>query len=338
MSQLPTEPGPDGFARGSNTLPPDLPPVEPPSAGFILQLFVIPAVIVAVLIVVVALFGKLAEGRNDTTHYVEAIRSDNPNVQFRAAYELANLIQNEAELSKDPKLLGELSGLLERELDRKSPDPRVGQFVAVALGVFQILEVPNLSGSHRPLSVLASAMATGRPIEVRVAATEAIARQAARLKGSLDDPEVIQALARAAEDPEPELRQRAVYALGFIESHAAVEVLRKSVQKDEDRFVRYNAASALARRGDVAALDVVREMLSREDLGVALKSKNDAETNHRIESIQLEVLGALATSVKDKKPFLAERVRPQIGKLSSSPWAGVRMEAASLLKSLPAAP
>ena len=44
---------------------PDLPPVEAPSAGFVVQLFVIPAVVVAVVILVWLLFGKLAGGERD---------------------------------------------------------------------------------------------------------------------------------------------------------------------------------------------------------------------------------------------------------------------------------
>ena len=53
---------------------PDLPPVEAPSAGFIVQLFVIPAVVVAVVIVVWLLFGKLAGGERDAMEYVRLLR------------------------------------------------------------------------------------------------------------------------------------------------------------------------------------------------------------------------------------------------------------------------
>ena len=45
----------------------DLPPVEPPSAGFVVQLFVIPAAVVVVVIIVWLLFGKLAGGERDAT-------------------------------------------------------------------------------------------------------------------------------------------------------------------------------------------------------------------------------------------------------------------------------
>jgi hypothetical protein len=44
---------------------PELPPVELPSAGFVVQLFVIPAVVVVVVILVWLLFGKLAGGERD---------------------------------------------------------------------------------------------------------------------------------------------------------------------------------------------------------------------------------------------------------------------------------
>src|SRR4051794_31321105 len=99
----------------------DLPPVEPPSAGFILQLFVIPAIVVAVLIVVYLLFGKIAGGERGALEYVQKIKSDSGD--WRSAFELASLIQNDAKLSRDPKLLGELTELLASELRRKESNP-----------------------------------------------------------------------------------------------------------------------------------------------------------------------------------------------------------------------
>src|ERR1700739_3705371 len=84
----------------------DLPPVEAPSAGFIVQLFVIPAVIVGVVIVVWLLFGKLAGGERDAMEYVRLLRSGHANWRAanRAAFELASLIQNDPKLAGDPKL------------------------------------------------------------------------------------------------------------------------------------------------------------------------------------------------------------------------------------------
>src|SRR3954467_4164193 len=105
MSQ-PTEPldphhHPPGPVLGAR------PPVEAPSAGFIVQLFVIPAVVVAVVVVVWLLFGKIAGGERDAMEYVRLLRS--PSANWRAAFELASLIQNDSKLASDPVLLGELT-------------------------------------------------------------------------------------------------------------------------------------------------------------------------------------------------------------------------------------
>src|SRR4051794_22273482 len=72
---------------------PELPPVEAPSAGFVVQLFVIPAAVVVVVIIVWLLFGKLAGGERDAMEYVEQLKQ--PQANWRSAYELASLIQND---------------------------------------------------------------------------------------------------------------------------------------------------------------------------------------------------------------------------------------------------
>src|SRR3954470_17818452 len=115
----------------------DLPPVEAPSAGFIVQLFVIPAVVVAGVIVVWVLFGKLAGGERDATEYVRSLRS--PSANWRAAYELASLIRNDPKLSNDPKLLGELTDLLEHDLE-SDQSPELTRYVVLTLGAFQTLD------------------------------------------------------------------------------------------------------------------------------------------------------------------------------------------------------
>src|SRR6478752_7143636 len=107
--------------KGPSSTVTDLPEVEEPSVDFIVQLFVIPAVVVAVVIVVWLLFGKLAGGERDAHEYVRLLRS--PDANWRAAYELASLIQNDAKLAADPKLLGELTDLLAHDLDlEESPE------------------------------------------------------------------------------------------------------------------------------------------------------------------------------------------------------------------------
>ncbi|GAC1469993.1 MAG: hypothetical protein NVSMB9_14540 [Isosphaeraceae bacterium] len=320
-------PGPGDFPQLG-----DLPPVEAPSAGFIVQLFVIPAVIVLVVILVWLLFGKLAGGERDAMEYVRLIRSSDTNWRAgnRAAFELASLIQNDARLASDSRLLGELTDLLEHDLDSVA-NPEMTKYVALALGRFQTLDAVSSTGQPiDPLSALDRALDAKYPLDVRIAASASLAKHAARLNGKLDDPRPIAALTKAAEATEPEARQMAVYALGFFGGDASAKALRAQLN-DEDRFVRYNAAVALARRGDESALETFREMLSFPGLEKAVALKSPTETSNKVESIELEALQALQTAVDSHQTALARSLRPEIEALSRSGLVNVRNKALALL-------
>ena len=151
---------------------PDLPPVEAPSAGFVVQLFVIPALVVLVVIIVWLLFGKLAGGERDAMEYVRQLQL--PTANWRSAFELASLIQNDPAVSGDPKLLGALTELLSRELDHyENPklrdDPKLAQYVALTLGTFQTLEAQTQSGQPvDPLVPLIRAMEPQFDLVIRI--------------------------------------------------------------------------------------------------------------------------------------------------------------------------
>ena len=188
-------------------MPTDLPPVEAPSAGFIVQLFVIPAAIVVVVVVVWLLFGKLAGGERDAMDYVQTIKDANENRRWRAAFELSSLIHNDARLARDPALLGALTDLLDAELAKPTGDEKVEEFLALSLGAFDTLDAqaPGAARKADPLAALAKAIGADRPNAVRLAAAESLARQAARMHESLDDAGAVKALAEAtrADDARP---------------------------------------------------------------------------------------------------------------------------------------
>jgi len=311
---------------------PDLPPVEPPSAGFVVQLFVIPAAVVVVVIIVWLLFGKLAGGERDAMEYVRQLRS--PTANWRLAFELASLIQHDPKIGSDPLLLGELTDLLSSELDRND-DPKLTQYVALTLGAFRTLEARTKSGeSIDPLVPLSRALEPKYKSPIQIAAAASLAKQAARMNGQLDDPRTALALGKAATTSEPEVRQMAVYALGFFGGSTASELLRERVRGDEDRFVRYNAAVALARRGDSAAEGTLREMLSTADLNRVIELTSTTERQNKIEAIQLEAIEALRSSISNGSPELARSLQPQITDLTRSGLASVRSQALEVLQSL----
>jgi HEAT repeat protein len=314
---------------------PDLPPVEAPSAGFVVQLFVIPAVVVAVVIVVWLLFGKLAGGERDATEYVRQLRLSSAN--WRSAYELASLIQNDARLANDPRLLGELADLLSSELDHDE-NTRLTVYLVKTLGAFQTLDASSADGRKiDPIEPLLKALEPRYDLAIRIEAAASLARQAARLQDKLDDPRAISALNRAASEGEPELRQVATYALGFFGGQDVLKALRERLQGDEDRFVRYNAAVALGRRGDRAAAETLREMLSSADLDRVIQLPSRTEKQHKIESLQLEALQAIQSSLSGGSAELARSLRPSIEGLTRSGLASVRMQAQAVLQNLPSA-
>jgi hypothetical protein len=297
---------------------------------------VIPAVVVAVVIVVWLLFGKLAGGERDATEYVRQLRL--PSANWRSAYELASLIQNDAKLASDSRLLGELTDLLAYELDHNE-NPRLTQYVTLTLGAFQTLEGSRADGRKvDPLDSLSRALEAKYENPIRIAAAASLAKQGARLQGALDDSRVISALARAAGEGEPELRQMATYALGFLGGDEAASALRQRIGSDEDRYVRYNAAVALGRRGDPAAKAILREMLSSSDLDRLIDLPTATEKQNKIEAIELEALQAIQSSLSGGSRELAASLRPEIESLTRSGLVSIRNQAQSVLQELQSSP
>ncbi len=311
---------------------PDLPPVEPPSAGFVVQLFVIPALVVVVVIIVWLLFGKLAGGERDAMEYVRQLRSTTAN--WRMAFELASLIQNDSKIGGDPILLGELTDLLTHELDRNE-DSTLTQYVALTLGAFRTLDAKTESGqSVDPLVPLARALEPKYDAPIRIAAAASLAKQAGRMNGTLQDPRAVEALGAAAAGEPTELRQLAIYALGFFGGQTATQILRQRLVEDEDRFVRYNAAVALARRGDPSAEKTLREMLTAADLDRVIDLSSTTEKQNKIEAIQLEALEALRSSISKGSTELAKSLSAQLTELKKSGLVSVRSQALQVLQSL----
>lgn len=320
-------------------VPNDLPPVEPPTAGFVVQLFIIPAVVVCVVIAVWLLFGKLAGGERDVNEYVRIIRSESANRRFRAAYELASLIHNEKQLKSDGKLLGELAELFEIELNAKSGDnTEAKQFLAVALGLFGIDSGTTASGkSIDALEVLARGLASGQPLAVRRASAESLARQASRQDGKIHAADVIDPLAEASRSDETELRLLATYALGFCGGESANEALKARLS-DSYRDVAYNAAFALIRRDDPAALDTLRELLSRSNLEQTIPLESQKEKANRVEAFQREALRSLQVAVTAGRTTLARLVESDVEALLKSDFVSVGVEARAVLDLMKSAP
>lgn len=276
--------------RLQNSASPDdqLPPVEPPSPGFIVQLFVIPALIVIIMFALGAGIKWLVERDNDPQSYVDSLRKNNAG-RWQAASDLADLLRNprNVRLKDDAHLAQELVGILSKELaegsfDKNAIELRV--YLCHLLGEFHVPEV---------LDVLLQAAKTERdPSEatVRFAAMKALA---VWLAGSTSKPAVAKklmpTLLEASRDDQPLLRSTAAFALGAADTAEAHQRLERMLV-DSYPDVRYNAATMLATHGDAEAVDVLAEMLDAEQVGALEK---EAETGSRRYKRDLILVNAL---------------------------------------------
>jgi hypothetical protein len=155
-----------GDGQGSeNALPqpqePSLPPVEPPSARLIAQLFLIPGLVVAVLVGVVWLFfGWLAPGSYEPQDFLKGLRSQHDPVRWRTAQDLAQILPRKQELRLNVDFALQLTALLEEELERERSSaarasendgksaasaPHLAEFLPAAVGHFHVpVAVPVL--------------------------------------------------------------------------------------------------------------------------------------------------------------------------------------------------
>jgi hypothetical protein len=332
MSSAPSSP--------RNVSPDDsLPPVEPPSAGFILQLFIVPGIIVVVVVMIWLMFNWLAQMGNDRDAFVRALARNNE-ARWQAAFNLATALRAERgaknpKLTVDPQLARQLADILGREIDAGSMDEKpitLRIYLCRALGEFKV------SDGLPMLIKAANTQRDDKEADVRRAALEGIAILAANFppdeKEFVDNTELKDALLQAASDSDPRTRAAAAVAMGVIGGPAFMEKLRAMVD-DAHPDVRYNAATRLAHQGDAAAVPTLVEMLNPdEQAGVEVEKQEDMRPFKRA-VITVNALRA-AGQLAEKNPHAdVEPLRVAIDKLQKTNTQGeIRVEAANVQRQL----
>jgi len=216
----------------------------------VLQFFIFPMAIVAVCVAVFVVFGLIAAEGKSAREYVNEVRSGGANRRWQAAFELSKLIQARKDKAQDdPRFVDELVRLFQ---DAEKDDPRVRRYLALALGRI---------GDARALPALLETVSRAGPdsdSETLIYSIWAL--------GAIRDGAAIPELVRLAASDDAGLRKAAVHALGSMGGDAARARLLESLH-DAAEDVRWNAAIALAHRGDAAAMPVLRTMLDRSHLG-----------------------------------------------------------------------
>lgn len=265
-----------GTAPGSETgLGDDLPPVQPPSAGFIIQLFVVPALIVLAVVGVWALFGRLAAGEQDWRHLVQDLQSGNPNVSQRAMFGLAQLLDadrrlgdNGQHLALNPEIATALSTQLQKTLDSSTQTPET-----VSLEVFLTRALGLIDLPETTLPVLKTALDAKFDIEVRKGAITSVALISSRA-GEFDpaiETAATEAVVLMSQENDPTLKRAATFALGLLPIRNAGNAaeqrdqrLRVLLEDAQDWMTAVNAAIALARRKSTEGYPVFVKALEQK--------------------------------------------------------------------------
>jgi HEAT repeat protein len=254
------------------------PPAEAPRTSvpfLVLQFFLFPLGIVAVCVAVFVIFGLIAGESRGARDYLAEIRSGSANRRWQAAFELSKVLQaGKDETRADPKLAADALTLFR---DSTRDDPRVRRYLALALGRLRSAEaVPDLLAAARP----ALAEGQGADADTRVYAIWAL--------GAIGDARAVPELTSLAGDGDPGIRKAAAHALGAFPGDEARAALVKALA-DSTEDVTWNAALALARRGDAAAEGVLLGMMDRQRL-----AKVEGLTVDQREDTILEAAGAAA--------------------------------------------
>jgi len=309
-----------------------LPPVEPPSAAFLVQLFLIPGLIVGVIVLVWVLFNWIAHsGSGDPRDYVEALRRNSPDVWLKAEI-LAEMLGNDRrnELRGNPELAGELADILDQriadgQMDKDSVNLRV--YLSKALGQFNtpvglpaLLKAATTNRDEAEMPVRRAALDAIGALAVNVQtanaakaaqSTDATSGSRGSTASALSDPELMKTLLDASHDPASVIRLRAAYVLGIVGGPQAIDRLDRMLD-DPYPDVAYNAATGLARHGDARSIDMLATMLAIDASSPALESEEKNLREGKRWAIVVNALRAVGQLAEANPSVDLSRVEPAV--------------------------
>jgi hypothetical protein len=226
------------------------------------QFFLIPFVVVVFAVAVYFGFRSLLTDTRSAQDYLTEIRSGGLARQWPAAYELSQLMD-------DPKVRSDraLANALVKTFDEaKTGDPRVRKYLALAIGRLEpplpaeaiSVLMSSLDLPEKPWTPDVWSRINGWTPEMNEAHISTI-----WALGASGDPSVVPRLQPLYGSADAGIRKIVVYALGALPGDEQIVTLRAALE-DGTIDVRWNAAIALARKGDSQGVPVLRQMLDRQ--------------------------------------------------------------------------
>lgn len=246
-------------------LPNDLPPVEPPSAGMIIQLFLVPAVIVAVIVGVYTAFGTLASQELEWRQLVVDVKSENPHVRWRGALGLAQMLdadaqrgersQNLADNSEIASALIEVYAELIAQPNPTEEEEKQVEFLSKALGRMRVQTLI--------LPVFRDGIQSDREEGIRKHSLTGLAMLTGSVNTaghSVSDPDLVAEVIEISRETNRLMRHQSTYILGLVDSPEAASRL-EVLLLDSDQMTQVNAAIGLARSGSTAGYEVFQKLV-----------------------------------------------------------------------------
>jgi len=309
-----------------------LPPVEPPSAGFIVQLFVIPAVIVAVILAVWFLL-NLANIDRDPKELLAALKSRNERRE-QALYELIAELNRNEPLRRDEAFFRDYTLVLDEWLADSSQEKREVDFRSSMLAVTGTFNLPDA------VPVLVKGYRGGRDDEERTAlklgaliGLRNVLPTIRQVKPQ-DDSELRAVVDAAADDPSYLVRYHDAYVLEALGDPRSVDTLKKLL-RDPNVDVRMNAALAAAPLGVAEAVPELAKMLDpADDEGVLTEQKESYREKKRMD-IYIGALNAARRYVEKSPQADRTALTAAVDKLlASNPELSLRLAAEDVRREL----
>ncbi|MDP6447917.1 MAG: HEAT repeat domain-containing protein [Pirellulaceae bacterium] len=324
------------------TVSPDdsLPPVQAPSSGFILQLFLIPLIIVSIIVAVWLMFSWLAQMGNDPEKMVREIRTMNT-ASWQKALTLANMLQNPeyAELKDDEKLATDLAAILQEQLkqgDEQDKSIQLRRYLCRAVGEFKTTAtLPALTQAVRQEKSAADVVVRRSALAAVAVMAGNVGPEKLRNESELFDA-VIEASRERGGAPEDDIvradiRSTAAFTLGVLGGQVARDRLADMID-DAHAETRYNAGTGLARHGDERAIPVLLEMLDpNNEYAIEGELSESAELRKRI-SVMSNGVRAAAKFMKQNKTANVSELQQAIQNIADAKvHGGLRTKAMEAL-------
>ena len=317
----------------------DLPPVQPPSAGFIVQLFIFPALIVMGVVAIWWMFGLIALGEQDWRKLLQDLQSQNLHVRNRAMYGLAQVLDQDSRrgeqgqnLRGNREIAQGLADQLVIELKKNSTSREgvaIQEYLTRALGMMDSLDAIA--------PALKMALDPQRDVEIRKSAVVSLSFVAGRANERnqpLTDPDIIAGLIEMSGDSAPILRQTAAFALGLFKSPEATHQLEVLLESG-DKLTGVNAALGLARQGDTHGFTIMKDALAQPTIAIDPKNPDVSGEQFRVVKNVLKAVSDLASKFDANQK---QELIPLVEQLSSNhPEIRIRVDAEAALNSLKSA-